>query len=254
MARVIVTAILVIMLNCLVGCRPADSGASQLLAPEVKAAQAVKPSSAGETDLVEKVASNRQAYRNALNTLIAYYEEKGDTMKLRWAKDEQVKLDGLPQYNYIIEATVAPENLKPIEAISEADFMFREAIRLEKDAGGLPILKDENKLRNALELYNKLIKKYPKSDKIDDAAYHAAGIYEYFRDYTIAVLYYKRAFQWDSKTPYPARFKAADILDRHLDRRDEALELYKQARDTETLNSDQKEDVEIRIRELSKGQ
>jgi tetratricopeptide (TPR) repeat protein len=249
-----VTGILVIMLNCLVGCRPIDSGASQLMGPDIKTAPAAKLATGGETDLVEELANNRQAYRNALNSLIAYYEEKGNNMKIRWAKEELAGLDNLPQYNYIVEATVAPENLRPTESISEADFMYREAYRLERDAGGLPILKDENKLRSALELYNRLIKKYPKSDKIDDAAYHAAGIYEHFRDYTIAVLYYKRTFQWDPKTTYPARYRAAEVLDRHLERRDEALELYKQARDLDMLDSDQKGYVEMRIRELTKGQ
>ena len=253
MARVIVTSVLVIMLNCLVGCRPVDSGASQLLGPDVKAIPAVRPAGGGETDLVEQVANNRQAYRNALKSLIAYYEEKGNNMKLRWAKDEQDRLDSLPQYNYIIEASVAPVNLKPTASISEADFMYREAYRLERDAG-LLFIKDENKLRNALELYNQLIKKHPTSDKIDDAAYRAAGIYEHFRDYSIAAIYYKRVFQWDPKTTYPARYKAAKVLDRHLERRDEALELYKQARDVDKLDPTQKEYLELRIKELSKGQ
>ena len=175
-------------------------------------------------------------------------------MKLRWARDELTRLDSLSQYNYIIEASVAPENLKPIESISEADFMYREAFRLERDAGSLLIIKDENKLRSALELYNQLIKKHPTSDKIDDAAYRAAGIYEHFRDYTIAVIYYKRTFQWDPKTTYPARYKAAQVLDRYLERRDEALELYKQSLNSDMLDSAQKESVELRIKELTKGQ
>jgi tetratricopeptide (TPR) repeat protein len=252
MARVIVTSVLVILLNCLVGCRPIDSGATQLLGPDIKAAPVVRSAATGETDLVEQLTNNRQAYRNALKSLTAYYEEKGDNMKLRWAKDEQDRLDSLPQYNYIIEASVAPENLKPTASISEADFMYREACRLEKDAGLL--FKDENKLRSATELYNQLIKKYPASDKIDDAAYHAAGIYEHFRDYSVSVIYYKRVFQWDPKTAYPARCKAAQILDRQLERRDEALELYKQSLSLDMLDSTQKESIELRIKELSKGQ
>ena len=253
MARVIVTSVLVILLNCLVGCRPIDSGASQLLGPDIKATPAVRPAAAGETDLVEQLTNNRQAYRNALQSLIAYYEEKGNNMKLRWAKDEQTRLDSLPQYNYIIEASVAPENLKPKASTSEADFMYREAYRLERDAGPL-FMKDENKLRSALELYNQLIKKYPASDKIDDAAYRAAGIYEHFRDYSVAVICYKRVFQWDPKTTYPARYKAAQVLDRQLERRDEALELYKQSLISDMLDSTQKEYIELRIKELSKGQ
>ena len=54
-------------------------------------------------------------------------------------------------------------------------------------------------------------------------------IYEHFKDYTIAVLYYQRAYQWEPQTSYPARFKAAFILDERLHRRAEALQLYKEA-------------------------
>ena len=254
MARVIVISLVVIILNCMVGCRPADSGRSRLLGPEIRTAPVVKTAGASETGLVEQLTTNRQAYYNALNSLIAYYEEKGNNMKLRWAKEELSKLESLPHYNYIVEAAVAPENLRPTDSISEADLLFKEAYRLEKDAGPLPFLKDENRLRNALELYNQLIKKFPKSDKIDDAAYQAAGIYEYFKDYSIALPYYKRVYQWDPKTSYPARYKVAQILDRYLERRDEALELYKQSLQLETLNPDQKQYVELRIKELTKGQ
>lgn len=182
-----------------------------MLGPELKAAAVIK-TGAGETDLVEQVSANRQAYYNALKSLETYYQEKGNSVKLKWAKDELTKFESLPHYNYIIEAVIAPENLRPSESISEADLLFKEAYRLEKDAGPLPVLKDVNRLRSALELYNQLIKKFPTSDKIDDAAWQAAGIYKYFKDYSLALPYYKRVYQWNPKTTYPARYEAAQFL------------------------------------------
>jgi tetratricopeptide (TPR) repeat protein len=105
----------------------------------------------------------------------------------------------------------------------------------------------------ALDKYNQLIRKHPSSDKIDDAAFKAGGIYEHFKDYTIALLYYQRAYQWNPKTPYPAKFKAAFMLDKRLHRRAEALELYQQAlQKEEKQHIDWRRFAEKRVRELTK--
>jgi len=162
----------------------------------------------------------------------------------------------MPQYNYIIEASVAGPDLKASTSIAEADVLYKEGIGLEKRAGLLPILKNEELLRLALDKYNQLIKKHPSSDKIDDAAYGAGIIYEHFKDYTIALLYYQRTYQWDPDTSYPARFKAAFVLDKRLHRRDEALVLYQEAVKAikkEGEHQQWKEFAEKRIREFSES-
>jgi tetratricopeptide (TPR) repeat protein len=176
-------------------------------------------------------------------------------MKLEWAKKELAALNTSPKYHYIIEANIAPANLKVSASIPDADDLYYDALRLDKDAGTLPILKNQNQLRLALEKYNDLIKKHPSSDKIDDAAYKAGVIYEYFKDYSIALLYFKRAFQWDPDTIYPARFRAARILDKNLHRNAEALQLYQQAVKIEgqfDKYREWREFAEKRIRELQK--
>jgi tetratricopeptide (TPR) repeat protein len=253
MAKKLLVCVLGVLVSVLVSCRGIDTGASQLVPEEAKTTPVVKPVEAGEADLVEQMAVNRQAYRNALKTLISHYEQIGNNMKLIWAKDELKKLDDIPQYNYIIDAVVAPEDLRPTASISEADYMYKVAVRLEKDAGRLLLVKNEEKLRSALDLYNKIIRKFPSSDKIDDCAYRAAGIHEYFKDYTIAVVYYKRAFQWNPKIQYSARYKAAYILDNYLQRKDEALELYRQSLGKENLDSSRREYIQMRISEITKG-
>jgi tetratricopeptide (TPR) repeat protein len=101
-------------------------------------------------------------------------------------------------------------------------------------------------------MYTQLIRQYPTSDKIDDAAYQVAEIYESFKNYEIALLYYQRAYQWNPETPHPARFHAAVLLDKRLHRRDEALELYQEAVLHEGGRFDEwKVYGEKRIRELS---
>lgn len=253
MAKIFLNTLVAVLLFTLVGCYDPDSGRSQLLPAEFKVAQEIQ-TGAGETDYVEQMKMSRQAYRQALESLLNYYKNTGNNMKLTWAKDELNSLDKMPQYNYVIEAAVAGPELKATEKIQLADYAYEDAKRMEKKAGMLLVIKDENMLRLALNEYNLLIRKYPTSDKIDDAAYRAAGILQHFKDYSIAVLYYQRAYQWNAKTPYPSRYRAASILDYQLHQRFEALELYRQSIEKENLDQTDKELVVRRIIELTKSE
>lgn len=254
MARIVLTVALIVLLNVLVGCQSSDRGRGQLMPARTKtslgSASIVNVAGASEVDIVEQVAVNRQGYRQALELLVEHYTKMGDNMKLKWAKKELAALNTMPQYRYIIEAERLP-NLKASTSIPEADALYMDAVQLHKQAEKLMLVKDNELLRIALDKYKQLIRKYPSSDKIDDAAFQAAIIYEHFKDYSIALLYYQRAYQWDPDTIHPARFKAAYILDKHMHSRLEALELYRQAIEEEGGYEKWKEFAENRIRELT---
>jgi len=252
MARTILTAVLIVLLNVLVGCTSVDSGRSQVAPAHYGPAPVISITDTDETVLIEQMALNRQAYRQGLELLIKYYTRMGNNMKLQWAKKELVGLDSVIQYNYIVEAETKA-NLKADTSISEADALYDEALQIEKKAATL-FLKDKQMLRLALTKYNQLIEKHGSSDKIDDAAYRAAGIYDYFKDYTLAVLYYKRVYQWDRYTVHPARYRAAKILDKRLHQRTEALELYRQVIGDEAVPMNYREYAELRIKELTKSE
>lgn len=248
MARIVLTISLIVLSIVLVGCHGVDSGHSQLLPVTMKSVPVVE---AGEADIIEQMTVNRLAYRQYLESLVEHYKETGNNMKLRWAKDELERLDEMPQYNYIIEASLAGPELRARDSIAIADYMYDEAYRMEKRCRFLFFVHEDN-LRLALGKYNQLIRKYPTCDKIDDAAYRAAGIYEYFKDYTIALLYYQRAYQWNPDEIYPAMFKAAYILDEYLHRRGEALGLYQQVIKKKGMMSDKRRQfVEERITALN---
>lgn len=257
MARKTLVVFIIVLLNVLVGCHSADSGRAQLLPSQgehtISAADVIRPQMAAETDIIEQVSINRQGYRLGLKRLAEYYSETGNNMKSNWAKKELKALTSMPQYNYIIEASLSGPNLKAQTSIPEADYLYRDAVLLEKQAKKLVVYTNANTLRLALDKYNQLISKHPASDKLDDAAYKAAGIYKHFKDYSIALLYYQRVYQWNPQTPYSARFKAACILDRHLQSRTEALELYRQALEKEKLGKKDREFVEERIEEFTKS-
>lgn len=235
MAKIILSTVIIVLLSVSVGCRQADSGSGMLIPNTSSSTIGSGPalSQAGETDIVEQIAINRRAYQQGLELLIRYYRKTGNDMKLNWAQEELRSLDAIPQYKYIVEAEILESNLRASASIPEADELFRAALRLEDEARVLLVGKNEDKLREALDIYDRLIRNYPSSDKIDDAAFNAGVIYEGFKDYSIALLYFQRAYQWDPETPHPARFRSARILDKRLHRNAEALELYRQAVNTE---------------------
>jgi len=255
MARIVLTAALIVSLSMLIGCQ-SNTGRSQLVTAlpgtSTSSIGPVNIAEATEADLVEQMAVHRQAYRRSLELLIQYYNRTGNYDKLNWAKKELSALNAMPQYKYFIEAEVLPPDLKATTLIPEADTLFQEAVQQEKEAGLLPFGKNEQKLRLALDKYNQVVSRHPASDKIDDAAANAGRIYEYFKDYNIALLYYQRAYQWDPQTTYPARFKAAFILDKYMYRRAEALELYRQAVKEQREYAEWIEFAERRIKELTK--
>jgi tetratricopeptide (TPR) repeat protein len=257
MARILLTAAVVVALNVLVGCTPADSGVGTVKPPRTDAwdSSPTMVADARETDLVEEVAVGRQAYRESLLQLAQYYRNSGNHMKLRWAQKELSALNTMPQYNYVIEAVAAGPDLRATTPITEADNLFLEGKELETKAGLLGI-KNKTQLRQALGKYNELIRRYPSSDKIDDAAYQAAKIYEYFKDYTIALLYYQRTYQWDPHTPLPARFHEGYILDEHLHERGKALRAYEAALESLTMEEEHhnwRKYAEKRVAQLTKS-
>ena len=129
MARTIVTVSLIVLLNVLVGCEPANTGQGQLLVrpgPAASTTAMVNIENASESDIVEQMAAHRQAYRQALEILVAYYNKAGNHMKLQWAQKELDAVNTMPQYNYIIEAGIAGPELKATNQIAEASYLYME--------------------------------------------------------------------------------------------------------------------------------
>jgi tetratricopeptide (TPR) repeat protein len=260
MTRIVTTAAAVLILTVAIGCQ-SNTGRSQQLPqrtnPYTETAKEplplANPASSGEIDLVEQMTSNRQAYRRGLQALIQHYDAVGNHEKTLWAQQELEALDRIPMYRYIVEAQIFPATLRASERIPAADQLYADAEQTRKLAGSYvpDRLKDEEVLRAAFGKYADLIQKYPTSDKIDDAAYRMAGIQEVFNDFQLALQYYQRAYQWDPATPYPARFKAANILDRKLHRRAEALELYQEALIKEAQFDEWRGPAQRRVKELT---
>jgi len=61
MARTILTAVLIVLLNVLVGCKDIDSSGAKLMIVRTKPVPVVEVAEAGETDIVEEMVNNRGA-------------------------------------------------------------------------------------------------------------------------------------------------------------------------------------------------
>jgi tetratricopeptide (TPR) repeat protein len=260
MTRIVTIVAVVLLLTLIVGCET-NTGTSQRLPMRTNPYMTAdstppleRPADATEIDLVEKMVTNRQAYRRSLEALTQYYNASGNHSKVTWANQELTALDRIPQYRYIIEAQVMPSTLRATESIAAADQLYEEAMKIQRQAGPSPmpaLLKDSEVLRAAMIKYEELIRQYPTSDKIDDAAFRMGEIHRGFGDHEIALSFYQRAYQWDAATPYPARFRAADILDKRLRRRAEALELYQEAIVKEAQYENLRLMAERRVQELN---
>lgn len=208
---------------------------------------------AGEVDFVENMAAARQTYRESLEGLLSYYRSVGNATKARWAQTELRTFDQMVRYQYIQPAEWVPTDLQASQAIPEADALYSRAMGLYRESGGMIIVASRAKLQEALGYFNQLIELYPSSDKIDDVAYRAGRIYEYLKNYELAAVYYQRAFQWNESTPYPARFRAAYVMDQRLKMRREALMLYQEALAKESRFVENTEYAQARVDALSKS-
>ncbi|MCD4830310.1 MAG: hypothetical protein K8R02_00710 [Anaerohalosphaeraceae bacterium] len=247
MARTVIVSILVLTLFAATGY--GDSQKRFMVDnPGPSVFENLTPSAVTEVAMAEDLAQKRLIYHRQLEELQAYYTQTGNMMKLEWVTKEFNALLSAPRYSYIIQAEVAGSELLAVDSINKADRIYDRAVLLYNSATKFPLFANKKKMRLALVEFNDLIKNYPTCDKIDDAAYLAGRIHEYFKDYAIAVLYYKRSFQWNSENPYPARYRAARILDHKLAERSEALRLYRGALEKEAKQTaNYKEIIQERI-------
>lgn len=258
MTRYALSLAVLSVLGLLAGCGPQYEGSGQIAPPAAMVGgtpATVQDTSAGtEAALVEQVALGRATYKEALEKLIDYYTKGGNSMKLNWAKAELKALNESPQYRYMIQAEVAGPDLKATSPIPAADALYSEGMKYYGQGKPLigTLIVNEGKLRMAIDKFNQLIRDFPTSDKIDDAAYYAGESYEALKDYSISATYYQRAFQWDDNTPYPARFKAGFVFDKYLFNREKALECYKAYLAHGATNGTYRDIAERRVGELQK--
>ncbi|MEK6644653.1 MAG: tetratricopeptide repeat protein [Planctomycetota bacterium] len=198
-------------------------------------------------DLVENMMSARQAYLNSIAELEKSFLMAGDSNRADWARRQRSNTAGVEVFPYISDK--APEQRVEVvaeQSVAEADALFNKAVAIYNDVSAIPLAgtlpHNKKKAREALDMFKKLLSAYPRSDKVDDAAFYTGEIYkEYLREDDpndeMAIRYYKWAFDLNPKTPHPARFQCAVVYDFRRHNRDAALELYHKVLDLEENNN-----------------
>lgn len=207
-----------------------------------------------EVQLVEQMSRYRQKYHQHLALLQEFYDRQGNQLKAEWAAAELEHFKLAPQRGYLIVAELAGPDLRARIAIPQADLLYDQAMELAKQ--GAPKLAHffgkEKMLYLAIDKFNELIGTYSTSDKIDDAAFQIAQINRrYLKDYSTALLYYQRSWQWDPQTNLPSRYAAALIYDEHIHDRIKAIQYYELAIKFESAYPSNVLDAQKRIKALN---
>lgn len=199
-------------------------------------------------DLVEGMMERRQAYIDSLMEMERSYLLASEVVKANWARRQRELIERADVYPYLTPS-VAEQRLEvsPEQSIAEADAAYDQGVKLVGEFRDIPFAGltegNKTKARQALDIFKRVLRDYPKSDKVDDCAFWCGEIYkEYLRDDDpddeLAVRYYLWAVALDPNTPHPARFSAAAVYDFRRHERVRALDLYHQVLDVEEAGNE----------------
>jgi TolA-binding protein len=199
--------------------------------------------------MVEHLLEARRKYQQTLEKLRSHYIATGDIERARWAETELLHFHRVPKHAYRLELDVPPPNLPSNQNIPEANNLYIRAMAFKDKGFGSDHADNQHRAELLLQ---QLLTNYPQSDKISDAAYQLGDIYEKapFKQYHRAAAYFERCFQWNPKTQYDARLRAARLYERSLSERNHALEIYRQITTHET-DARRIEEAQRKITELS---
>ena len=226
--------------------------------PQIIAPQGANVANADERDLVEHAYASRRAYMQAVEDAIVMYRAKRHDFKLRVVLVMKERLDTIRLFPYFPESMLPGRELRCTEVIPEAEALYAEGQKLFWEGKGLAhtfITTSYKKERRACQLLLELVYNHPTSVRTPMAAYYIAEINkEYFKENTLAVFWYERAWTWDKHLPEPARFQAATVYDSHLRNYAKAVWCYDQSLRYDPKRFMNDAHCRNRIQELTNGQ
>lgn len=181
-----------------------------------------------DIEMVERLNSTRKNYQQTLEQLRQHYMATGDIERSRWVEDELKQYHRMVKYAYRLDIDVPVPTLQAKNNIPEANELFRQAMQYKDKGFGAEYIDNQ---RRAEILFQRLLDKYPESDKIGDTGYQLGDIYEKYRpspQYRRSALYFERSYQWTRVSTGDARLRAARIYDKQLADREKARGIYKE--------------------------
>ncbi|HBI43852.1 MAG TPA: hypothetical protein DDY78_13535 [Planctomycetales bacterium] len=211
--------------------------------------KAPTPANNSDIDKVERVIAARREYQKSLEVLRTHYITAGDIERARWAEDELLQFHRILKQSFRLELDVPPPTLQASYNIPEANEMYKQAITYKDKGWGTDYTDNQ---RRAELLLQKLLSDHPQSDKISDAAYQLGDVYESkaYRENDRAAHYFERCFQWNPKTQFDARLRAARLYERSIGERNHAIEIYREVINRET-DPKRIEEAQKRLADLS---
>jgi TolA-binding protein len=180
-----------------------------------------------ERELVRKVYEARDNYQAALERLRAYYVHTNIDEQRHWCEKELTDYHLVLKSPYILDMDLPSLDLRPDTASPKANRIFREALDWynKRTMGD----RSENFKRAEL-LLRRLLRDYPRSDKLDEACYYLGDIYasRSFQQYARAAAFFERVLHYEPNTNLDARYRAAYLYDKHLNDQKRAVEMYQQ--------------------------
>lgn len=180
-----------------------------------------------ERELVKKVYDARDQYQSALERLRAFYVHTNIEEQRFWAEKELTDFHLVLKSPYILEMDLPSLDLQADTSIPKANRIFREALEWlnKRSMSGT----NEN-LHRAELLFRRLIRDYPRTDKLDEACYYLGEIYSsrYYQQYARAVAFYERVLYYSPNTNLDARVRAANLYEKYLNDHKRAVDLYQE--------------------------
>lgn len=238
----------VLLAGCLLPLASAQTPPAAPAPPKTKPSPP-PPGKPSDVEHVERLLAARKEYQTTLEALRTHYIQAGDLEKARWAEEELIQYHRMSKQAYRLDLDVPPPNLQALHNYPDANELFRRAMTF-KDKGWSNDYIDNQ--RRAELLFQQLLSNYPQSDKISDAAYQLGDIYESraYRQYGRAASYFERCFQWNPKTNFDARLRAARLYERNLNERARAIEIYRDIVQHET-DAKRLEEAQARLASLA---
>ena len=201
-----------------------------------------------DVELVERLLAARKEYQLTLEELRKLYIKTGDITRARWAEDELLQYHRMLKQVFRLELDVPPPTLKADINIPEANKLYRQGMGYKDKGWGTDYIDNQ---RRAEILFQKILTEYPQSNKLSHTAYQLGDLYESkaFKQPARAAAYYERCFEWDPKTTFDARIRAARLYDRQLNDRAKAHKIYTEIRTHET-NEAHIDEATRRLQEL----
>jgi tetratricopeptide (TPR) repeat protein len=218
-------------------------------AAQAPPAKGKKLGAKGDVEIVERLLAARKEYQITLEALRLHYIGTGDIERARWAEEELVQYHRIPKHAFRLELDVPPPTLDANKNIPEANELYRQAMKFKDKGWGQDYIDNQHRAELRLQ---ELLTNYPQSDKLSDAAYQLGDVYESkaFRQYERAAAYFERCFQWNPKTHFDARMRAARLYERYQSERSHAIEIYKEITTHET-DPRRVEEAQKKLTELS---